>query len=46
MRRTLYIFGVVAMAVSLDSILFGGSFTRMLSDGELSLLKSVLGFFY
>jgi hypothetical protein len=46
MRRTLYIVGVVAIAVSLDSILFGGTYTRMLSDGELSILKSVLGFFY
>jgi hypothetical protein len=46
MRPMLYIFGVVAIAVLPDSILFGGSYVRMLSDGELSLFKSVLGFFY
>jgi hypothetical protein len=46
MRRLVYIVGVVAIGVSLDSILFGGGYTRMLSDGELSIFKSVLGFFY
>jgi hypothetical protein len=46
MRRILYVFGVIAIAVSLDSILFGGTYTRMLSDGDLSIFKSVVGFFY
>jgi len=46
MRRTIYFFGVVAIVVSLDSILFGGSHTRMVSDGEHSIFKFVVGFFY
>jgi hypothetical protein len=46
MRRILYVFGVIAIAVSLDSILFGGNYTRMVSDGDLSIFKSVVGFFY
>jgi hypothetical protein len=45
MRPMLYVFGFVAVAVSLDSILFGGRYTQTFANAELSILKSILGFF-
>jgi hypothetical protein len=44
MRPMLYVFGFVAVAVSLDSIVFGGWYTQTFSNAELSILKSVWDF--
>jgi predicted SpoU family rRNA methylase len=45
MRPMLYVFGFVAVAVSLDTILSGGWYTQTFSNAELSILKSIYGFF-
>jgi hypothetical protein len=45
MRPMLYVFGFVAVAMSLDTIVFGGWYTQTFSTAELSILKSVWGFF-
>jgi hypothetical protein len=38
-------FGLVAIAVSLDSIVFGGAYTSAFSDKELWIYKFITGFF-